>query len=32
MADILHYRRANIGQIRAVAGEAGIGVRCFERS
>ncbi len=32
MADILHYKRAEIGQIRAVAEEAGFGVRHYECS
>ena len=31
MADILHYRRAEIGDVRAVAGAAGFGVRHYER-
>ena len=30
MADILHYKRAEIGQIRAVAEAAGLGVRHYE--
>ena len=30
MADILHYNRAGIGDIRAVAKEAGMGVRYYE--
>jgi cyclase len=30
MADILHYKRAEIGEIRAVAEEAGLGVRHYE--
>lgn len=30
MADILHYRRAEIGDIRAVAEAAGLGVRRYE--
>jgi cyclase len=30
MADILHYRRANIADIRAVAKNAGLGVRRYE--
>jgi imidazole glycerol-phosphate synthase subunit HisF len=30
MADILHYKRANIGEIRAVAESAGLGVRRYE--
>ena len=30
MADILHYRRAEIGEIRAVAEAAGLGVRHYE--
>jgi imidazole glycerol-phosphate synthase subunit HisF len=32
MADILHYRRAEIGEIRAAAKAAGLGVRHFERA
>jgi len=32
MADILHYKRADIGEIRAVAQAAGLGVRNYERS
>jgi cyclase len=32
MADILHYNRADIGAIRAVAENAGLGVRHYERS
>ena len=32
MADILHYKRAEIGDIRAVAEAAGLGVRHYERS
>jgi cyclase len=31
MADILHYKRAEIGEIRAVAEAAGLGVRHYER-
>lgn len=31
MADILHYRRAEVGDIRAVAKAAGLGVRDYER-
>ena len=30
MADILHYKRAEIGEIRAVAEAAGLGVRYYE--
>jgi imidazole glycerol-phosphate synthase subunit HisF len=30
MADILHYKRAEIGDIRAVAEDAGLGVRHYE--
>ena len=30
MADILHYKRAEIGEIRKVAEDAGLGVRCYE--
>ena len=30
MADILHYKRAKIGDIRSVAEEAGLGVRSYE--
>jgi cyclase len=30
MADILHYGRATIGQIRNVAEKAGLGVRRYE--
>jgi cyclase len=30
MADILHYRRANIADIRTVAKNAGLGVRRYE--
>ena len=30
MADILHYKRANIGEIREVAEKAGLGVRRYE--
>ena len=30
MADILHYKRAEIGEIRAVAEAAGLGVRHYE--
>ena len=29
MADILHYQRASIGDIRAIAKAAGIGVRQY---
>ncbi len=32
MADILHYKRAQIGDIRAVAEAAGLGVRSYERT
>lgn len=32
MADILHYKRAEIGEIRAVAEAAGFGVRHYERT
>ena len=32
MADILHYKRSNIGQIRDVAEKAGLGVRRYENS
>lgn len=32
MADILHYKRAAIGDIRAVAEAAGLGVRHYERA
>lgn len=32
MADILHYKRAEIGHIRAVAEAAGLGVRHYERA
>jgi cyclase len=32
MADILHYKRAEIGAIRAVAEAAGLGVRHYERA
>ena len=32
MADILHYKRATVGEIRAVALEAGWGVRRYERT
>lgn len=32
MADILHYKRADIGQIRAVAIAAGLGVRRYEQT
>jgi len=31
MADILHYKRAEIGEIRAIAEAAGLGVRYYER-
>lgn len=31
MADILHYKRAEVGEIRAVARAAGLGVRTYER-
>lgn len=31
MADILHYKRAEIGDVRAVAEAAGLGVRHYER-
>ncbi|MDO8652475.1 MAG: imidazole glycerol phosphate synthase cyclase subunit [Undibacterium sp.] len=30
MADILHYKRAEIGDVRAVAANAGLGVRYYE--
>jgi len=30
MADILHYKRADISDIRAVAKNAGLGVRHYE--
>ena len=30
MADILHYKRAEIGDIRAIAENAGLGVRHYE--
>ncbi|MFT4802839.1 MAG: cyclase [Psychroserpens sp.] len=32
MADILHYKRAEIGDIRAAAEKAGLGVRHYDRS
>jgi cyclase len=32
MADILHYKRAEIGEIRAAAKAAGLGVRDYERT
>jgi imidazole glycerol-phosphate synthase subunit HisF len=32
MADILHYKRAKIGDIRAMAEAAGLGVRYYERT
>ena len=32
MADILHYKRAEVGDIRAVARAAGLGVRNYERA
>lgn len=32
MADILHFNRANIGSIRAIAEAAGLGVRHYERA
>ena len=32
MADILHYRRAAVGDIRQVAQAAGIGVRIYEHA
>ena len=32
MADILHYKRAEIGDVRALAEAAGLGVRRFERN
>jgi cyclase len=32
MADILHYKRAEVGEIRAVADKAGLGVRHYERA
>ena len=31
MADILHYKRAEIGDVRAVAEAAGLGLRHYER-
>ncbi len=31
MADVLHYKRAEIGDVRAVAEAAGLGVRHYER-
>jgi cyclase len=31
MADILHYNRAGVGQVRALAEAAGLGVRHYER-
>lgn len=32
MADILHYKRAEIGEIRSLAKDAGLGVRDYERT
>jgi cyclase len=32
MADILHYKRAEIGDVRAIAENAGLGVRHYERA
>jgi cyclase len=32
MADILHYKRSDIGEIRAAAAAAGLGVRLYERT
>jgi len=32
MADILHYRRAEVGDVRAAARSAGLGVRTYERN
>ena len=32
MADILHYKRAQVGDVRSVAVSAGFGVRSFERA
>lgn len=32
MADILHYKRAEVGDIRAVAEKAGLGVRHYDRA
>jgi len=32
MADILHYKRADINTIRTVAKNAGLGVRCYEQA
>jgi len=32
MADILHYERATIGEVREVCGSAGIQVRSYEQS
>jgi cyclase len=32
MADILHYERSNISEIRDVAEKAGLGVRRYENS
>ena len=32
MADILHYKRASIGEIRDVAEKAGLGVRRYENA
>jgi cyclase len=32
MADVLHYQRATIGDVRAVAKTAGFGVRSYERT
>jgi len=32
MADILHYKRAEVGDVRAVARAAGLGVRTYERT
>jgi cyclase len=32
MADILHYKRAEVGDVRAIAEAAGLGVRRYERA
>lgn len=32
MADILHYKRANVGDIRAYASDAGLGIRTYEQT
>ena len=32
MADILHYKRAEVGDIRAVAEKAGLGVRHYDQA